>query len=40
MQVEKDDDFMEVKGQQRSNIANYAIWPSDLVRSTADTSLG
>ena len=31
---------MEAKGQQRSNIVNYATWLSNLVRSTADASLG
>ena len=32
--------FVEVKGQQRSNIVNFATWLSNLVRSTADASLG
>ena len=32
--------FMEVKGQQRSNIVNYASWLPNFVRRTADASLG
>ena len=32
--------FMEVKGQQRSNIVNYTTWLSNLVRSAAGASLG
>ena len=40
MQVKNDDDLMEVKGQQMSNIVNYATWLSNLVRLTADASLG
>ena len=31
--------FMEVKGQQRSNVANYALWLPNLVRRIADASL-
>ena len=32
--------FMEVKGQQRSNIVNNDLWLPNLVRRFADTSLG
>ena len=32
--------FMEVNSQQRSNIVNYATWLPNLVRRTADASLG
>ena len=40
MQVKNDVTFMEAKGQQRLNIVNCATFLSNLVRSTADTSLG
>ena len=32
--------FMEVEGQQRSNIVNNDLWLPDLVKRNADTSLG
>ena len=32
--------FMEVKGQQRSNLVNNDLWLRHLVRRFADTSLG
>ena len=32
--------FMEVKGQQRSSIVIYALWLPNLVKRTADASLG
>ena len=32
--------FMEVKGQQRSSIVNYALWLPNLVKRTADASWG
>ena len=32
--------FIEVKGQQMSSTVNYALWPPNLVRRTADASLG
>ena len=28
--------FMEVKGQQRSNVVNYTIWLPNFVRRTSD----
>ena len=31
--------FMEVKCQQRSNIVNYALWPLNLIRRTADAEV-
>ena len=32
--------FLEVKGQQRSNIVNSALWLPNLVRRTPDAGLG
>ena len=32
--------FMEVKGHQRSSVVKYVLWLPNLVRRTADTSLG
>ena len=40
MQAKDDDALMEVKGQQRSSIVNYALWLPNLVRRIADASLG
>ena len=38
MQAKNVDDFVEVKGQQGSNIVNNALWLPDLARRTADAS--
>ena len=40
MQAEDDDDFLAVKGHQRSNVVNYVfhVWLPYLVKQTADVS--
>ena len=39
MQVYDNDDLMEVKGHQRSNVVNYALWLPNLVRKIPDACM-